>query len=435
MILILVVYSVTMLSRIEHLARQCHRRWVPKWYQSFACNGRGLFHERLDHQFLPIDTGRQRLLTQCRQLAVYAHHLTTPHARGSVTADQLMGHFDAIKETFYVPETGGWRFSIGEGEDDPLYDLYAHAFIIFMGVWLYRATGDQAACAAAIGARDFIVTHFQCKNAPGYEEQLDAHLNPIAQIRRQDPHMHLLEAALFSYETWGMVADATLAHDCMALFKGYFWDETQQCLGEDYDAHLLPHPGQGDYCEPGHHFEWVWLLHKYESAFGHDAQLKAVRAQLWSFGNTTGYDTQYGGIYNAVTKTGDVIEDDKRIWPITEALKANAIMLDEVTQRAAIKKDIDGLLKILNDGYVHKRGFWTETLNRDLSAQTDYMPGTTPYHLYFGVMEALDILRVRGRSKSWRSALVAMQYNTRRSLSDCMRRITSIWKHKSGKIE
>ena len=414
---------------MEHIARQCHRRWIPKWAHAFAEGGGGLFHERLDFQFLPVNVGRRRLLTQCRQLAVYAHHLANVgKSTAGIDAAWIDRHFDTIIDAYYVPESGGWRFALGEGYEQPLYDLYTHAFVMFMCVWVWRATGSQKAQRLAVSTRFFIRERFTCGDGcPGFAEQLDEDLRPIPQMRRQDPHMHLLEAALLAYESWGLAEDAALAGDLVGLFRDYFWDEAQGCLVEDYDHNLQPHPDQGDICEPGHHFEWVWLLWWYEKAVPGAADSRNIRRRLLDFGNKNGYDARYGGIFNAVTKTGAVSEEDKRIWPVTEALKANAIMLDEVDNRDKVKNMMWHLVSILASGYVHRRGFWTETLNRDLSVQTDIMPGTTPYHLYFGVMEALEILKARGQSKSWRSAWIGLGYHLRRSLSDMMRASRQGW--------
>ena len=407
---------------MEHLARQCHRRWIPKWAHAFTLHGDGLFHERLDYQFLPVDTGRQRLLTQCRQLAIYAHHLSVRgEGRACITKNWITERFSAITRAFHIPATGGWRFAIGRDAGDTVYDLYAHAFVLFMCVWVWRATGLEEAQRLGVSTRLFIRERFPAANGLGYEEQLDENLRPISQIRRQDPHMHLLEAALLAYQSWGLAEDAALAHELVALFDSHFMDAETGCVIEDFDASLTPHPERGHYCEPGHHYEWVWLLWWYEGLFPGGRNLSPLRRTLLDFANQYGLDPEYGGVFNALSLTGEMQEGDKRIWPVTEALKANAIMLCEVEDRDAIKAVLGHLVRILARGYVHKRGFWTETLNRDLSHQTDIMPGTTPYHLYFGVMEALDILKSRGPSKSWGSFWVGVGYHLRRTASDIFR--------------
>lgn len=402
-----------MLSEIENLARQCHRRWLPKWYHAFTRED-GLFHERLDHQFLPIHTGRLRLLTQCRQLAIYAHASVV--GRPVNTIEELIMHYDSIYTHFYVPHTTGWLFAIDDGQaQEKIYDLYAHAFVIFMCVWMFRATGQERFHRDAVQTRRFLQDKFRADT--GFHEQLDHHLDPILQMRRQDPHMHLLEAALFAYETWRSEEDAFLAHELVDVFHNHFWDTETHSMGENYDTSLNKHPQQGDYCEAGHHYEWIWLLHRYRSAFQSGNKLEFVCKSLLDFANKYGFDSEYGGIYDAVDRQGNVLETDKRIWPLTEAIKANAIMLDQADDRNKIKLTMRNITSILSTGYVHKRGFWTETLNRDLTPKTDYMPGTTPYHLYFGIMECMALLKARGRSKSMRSGFTAFLYWLRRGLS------------------
>ena len=85
------------------------------------------------------------------------------------------------------------------------------------------------------------------------------------------------------------------------------------------------------------------------------------------------------------------------------------------------KNRIAEMVAIFRDKYIEDRGFWTERLNRDLSPLTDYMPGTTPYHVYFGIMETRSILRARGSSKSVMLDAYAAMYRFRRRLSARLR--------------
>jgi mannose-6-phosphate isomerase len=77
---------------------------------------------------------------------------------------------------------------------------------------------------------------------------------------------------------------------------------------------------------------------------------------------------------------------------------------------------------------MEERGFWTETLNRDLGPATDYMPGTTPYHVYFGITETRDTLAGRGASKSWAAGPVAAAYRARRTLSGWVKAVRLFFK-------
>lgn len=414
------------LSTVEQLALRLRQRWVPKWYEAFYDPATGGFHERLGPAFQPAPIGYRRLLTQCRQLALYSH--AAAHNRNF--RPDLKAALDSLMVHFLVPETGGWRFSI---DDDGralggTYDLYAHGFVIFALSHYYRATGEERAKNLANETRHFIERHFRMPGLPGYAEALDENLRPLNEIRRQNPHMHLLEACLFAAETWDDPAWLLLAGNMVALFRDYFYRRDKNWLCEYFTDGLRPHPDKGHLVEPGHYCEWVWLLKKHAALSGDPARYDADCAALLGWANRYGWDAEYGGIYDVLAPDGTVVQDSKRLWPFAEALKANALMLDSDMDREALKGRIAAMVTVFREGYMQERGFWTEWLRRDLSPAVDYMPGTTPYHVYFGIEETLAILARRGRTKSWRSAPINAAYSARRVVSAWVKRVKGMVK-------
>ena len=80
---------------------------------------------------------------------------------------------------------------------------------------------------------------------------------------------------------------------------------------------------------------------------------------------------------------------------------------------------------LFNNKYMAERGFWTEWLTRDLEPAAGYMPGTTPYHVYFGIMETREALSNRGKKKlkSLRAGPRAFIYRLRRRASDMVKAV------------
>ena len=101
-------------------------------------------------------------------------------------------------------------------------------------------------------------------------------------------------------------------------------------------------------------------------------------------------------------------------------------MLDSGVDKDGIKDYIAHMVSVFNEHYMDERGFWTEWLSRDLQPQTDYMPGTTPYHVYFGITEAQEALQLRGETKSMRLGVLSGVYDVRRSLSETVRRLRKL---------
>ncbi len=414
-------------TTVEHLSCKLLQRWVPKWYEAFADNTLGGFYERMGHGFQPILTGQRRLLTQCRQLALYAHAVA--QTENPSFAPDLKGVFDYIVATYYVPQTGAWRFSVDD-EGKPLdnsYDLYALAFVIFALSHYYRATQDEKAHALAVETIAFIDKNFRTGVMPGLVEALDEHLVPMDNVRRHESHMHFLEACLFAAETWDESAFMRMADEMVGLFMQYFYKPETGFLSEYYTDMFVPQPNEDGriVAEPGHYCEWIWLLKKHAALKDDPAVYDDLCWGLLQWANRYGWDEKYGGIYDELTPEGEMIADTKRIWPFTEALKANALMLDYVDDpdKSALKKRVADMVAVFNARYMHERGFWMEWLQRDLTAVTDYMPATTPYHVYFGIMEARGVLAGRGVSKSLALRPLVFLYALRRRLSALVKRL------------
>lgn len=413
-------------STIEFLATRLMVRWIPKWYEAFTDSERGGFYERLGQNFKPVETGTRRLLTQCRQLATYSHASLQPEC--NIPGLDLKRHFEHIVKYYYVEETGGWRFSTYDDGNprDEYYDLYALAFVIFSFSHYYRASGDDRARLYALDTLHFIETSFRLPDQPGLTEAIGPDLKIIPQLRRQNPHMHLLEACLFALDTWSEPVYRAMADEIIGLFRDYFYDAPSHHLCEFFSDDLTPHPEKGALVEPGHYYEWIWLLQKHGD--GHDD----VCAGLLDWANAHGWDDQHGGIYDVLNPSGAVIADTKRLWPFTEAIKANALMLDKVTDKIALKKRMADMVGVFQSHYMQERGFWVEWRTRDFKPQTDYMPGTTIYHVYFGIVETRRVLRGRGRSVSLGIGGVKAYYSARRKLSAIVRGLRRGQVRKSG---
>jgi mannose/cellobiose epimerase-like protein (N-acyl-D-glucosamine 2-epimerase family) len=417
------------LTQMDLLARKLLLRWVPKWHGAFCDPATGLFHERLGHAFRPVPVPQRRLLTQCRQIAMYAHALL---AHPDLTlAPSLPVSFAAWVKHFYVPKTGGWRFSIDAagGPLDHTYDLYAHAFVLFALAHYGRVYPDSPACSLALSTMDFIERCLRVPGGLGFHEAVDRRLMPVAATRRHESHMHLLEACLFAAQTWDDPVFRAAADDIVLLFQTRFYDSSANLLSEYFTDDLRPAPNKDGHIvkEPGHYGEWIWLLKKHAGLSGDPARYDGICRPMLDWANRYGWDETHGGIYDELNAGDAVIADTKRLWPFAEILKANALMLDSGMDKDVLKAQMKRMVRVFTDSYMDERGFWTEWLSRDLTPATDYMPGTTPYHVYFGIMETRDALAARGRTKSWRWHMSAMTYGARRRLSRVIRRLKALF--------
>ncbi len=418
-----------MASGIHSTVRSLHNRlmlrWCPKWYGAFS-DPNGGFYERLGKGFKPILTGQRRLVTQCRQLSIYSHAVHSGNK--SVQAD-LRAAFEYIVANYHDPKTGTWYFAMDDDGhvSDTTCDLYALTFVIFSFSHYYRASGDERAQFLSRKAVQFISAHFHLPGQPGYAESVDEELRSVSKLRRQNPHMHLLEACLFAHETWNDTVYERMADDMVSLFYDYFFDDSKGVLREFFADDLSPHPVKGSEVEPGHFFEWVWLLKKHAELKKTPELHDEVALRLLDWANAKGWDEHFGGFYDVLWEEGDVKETSKRIWPFCEAMKANALMLTLAPDRQAIKDRVSAMVSVFEKQYMQERGFWTEWFSRDFAPMTNYMPGTTPYHVYFGITETLSVLEKRGAMKSIGARHDEVLYAVRRNISKLVRKIRDLF--------
>jgi mannose/cellobiose epimerase-like protein (N-acyl-D-glucosamine 2-epimerase family) len=80
-------------------------------------------------------------------------------------------------------------------------------------------------------------------------------------VRESNPHMHLLEACLAWTEIGNDAGWAAWVRRLAELAVSHFIRKDSGALGESYTAAWQPAPGlAGHIIEPGHQFEWAWLL-------------------------------------------------------------------------------------------------------------------------------------------------------------------------------
>ena len=145
--------------------------------------------------------------------------------------------------------------------------------------------------------------------------------------------------------------------------------------------------------EPGHQFEWVWLLHEY-CRLTQDQSVAAHAERLFAFGTQFGIDRREGleAVFDSVDASGTVVAGTKLLWPQTEYLKACVARVewhDDAAARAAIPRH----LALIAKAYMRPDGAsWHNQLARDGTPLTPATPARLLYHLFLGVAEVDRLL-------------------------------------------
>ena len=378
----------------DDYSEQCHdfifNKLLKKWAEFGIDHEYGYSAESLTKKWQLNPVGRIRLLTQCRQLYTFSHaYLLTKETKWLSILSPL---YKFIIDYYAIEIEGNnsnqnelrWRFSLDEQlqPQDNTTDAYAMAFILLSFSFYYRATNDGTALTYIKKTDNFLNTHMTAKNGGFYE----AYPINTETLRRQNPHMHLLEGYIAAFDATHNPHYKTQIIKLLQLAKDRFYEPKSRSLLEFFDNDWQPDTKIGNQTEPGHHFEWVWLLHQAYRIHQDQDYLK-IAEQLWDKACHYGFDSQ-GGIYNQIDAySGSCIDQEKRIWPITEYLKAACVHLEN-TPSKTIK--INQTLKFVFNKYLQNDGGWNEYLDKNNLPKNYPLPGTTSYHIFLGLTEVLD---------------------------------------------
>ncbi len=262
---------------------------------------------------------------------------------------------------------------------DATKDTYGHAFVLFALAFYYQASRDEKTLIWVDKTMEVLLNHLAREETGGFAESAQRDWHTSVDIRRQNPHMHLLEAFVFLGEMTGNACYQEQAQKLLDLFESHFFDLRSTTLGEYFRDDWQPHPEQGHIVEPGHHFEWYWLLHRCNQQY----QRSVIAAEaLYQWAKQQGVDAVYGGIYNEIDRQGNMISDSKRIWPVTECIKATAVRYEQ-KQETEDLNFLFAMLDYLFEHYLLEDGRWHEYLSRQ-NLPLNRLAGSTSITCYWG---------------------------------------------------
>jgi mannose-6-phosphate isomerase len=357
------------------------------WAERGLDRERGGYWNRLTHALEPVREPHKRLLVHAR--LIYAFSEGVRQGAGDWARAAAEHGYAFLRERFRDRHRGGYFLTTTRegGPADTRKELYAHAFVVFALAHHARAQGSREALEEARGVLALLRDRLAAP-AGGLLECADAGWSPLPGPRLQNPHMHLLEALLALDEVEPDADSRALADQLFALCADRFVDRVQGYLGESFDSDWRPSAGgDGMRVEPGHHFEWVWLLHAY--ALGRDCrEALALADLLHGFARRRGVDADQL-VFDSLAPSGRVTRDSKRLWPQTEHLKALAARGEIDALRGALRRVQAAYLDPSTHG-------WREQLDRGGRVTSDALNATSVYHVVLALREAAAALEPRG---------------------------------------
>lgn len=275
---------------------------------------------------------------------------------------------------------------------DDTFDLYNQAFALFGFANIAASVPSRKALAEEHAANllNFLLETYRHSEA-GFREA-----NPDKRPLCSNPHMHLFEACL----AWEAVSDdpvwGELADEIADLAMNSFIDPVSGGLREFFDLDWSPMPGdKGRIMEPGHQFEWAWLLCRWGRSREDAGALVAAR-RLYDIAWTYGIDENRGVTFMALNDDFTVQNPVARLWGQTEWIKA-AVALAEISsgpERDAYLADIPASVAALRV-YLQKApaGLYLDKLAPDGSFADEPAPTSSLYHIVCAISELERFVR------------------------------------------
>lgn len=363
--------------------RDTYNEWLmnaalPLWWENGADRERGGFHELLGQGGLPVLAPR-RARVQGRQSYVYAVAgflgWSGPWTEGALHGlNYLNAYYKRPSGLFCTQVSPDGKIT---NEAEMLYD---QAFALMAGAWIARMLpGRTDIKSFALDLLERIKTRHH--PAGGFKETGET---PFL----SNPHMHLFEAALAWHETGDAPAWPQLAGEIARLCLDRFINADTLSLREYFDEHWSIVPGdKGRSVEPGHQFEWAWLLERW-SRIGGGEQAHRMARRLFEAG-TYGVDKARNVAMDEMSDDFTVRRSTARLWVQTERLKAALILAetpsenDRLYYRGEALSAAEGLWKYLETPL---RGLWRDKMMADGSFVEEPAPASSFYHIICAIM-------------------------------------------------
>lgn len=377
-------------------------RALPLWAGA-GRDAAGAFHERLTLDGAPDSAAIRRVRVQFRQIYVYAAaDLLGLHPGG---ADIALAAFDRIRQDAWAADgQPGWAHLLNPDRTvlDGRRDAYDQAFALFAMAWLWRAK-PTAEVASAIAETLAFVDDGLSARSGGWWERAGEDDGGDGDLRRQNPHMHALEAMLALYEATGERAYLDRAREIYHLFAARFYDWPSAVVIEYFDADWRRAPDAHQRIEPGHMAEWVYLIREYERLTGEP--VAQIADPLFAKTIELGLDESGRFLLDELTPDGRPSKPGRRLWPQTERLKA-ALTQYRAHGDEALRQDAAQALADLRGEYLSGvvAGGWRDAFDGAGAPAAETMPASTLYHLFSAFALSRDLLRRRPKAEARASA-------------------------------
>ena len=194
-----------------------------------------------------------------------------------------------------------------------------------------------------------------------------------------NPHMHLFEASLAWMETDPDPLWIELADEILELCLQHLIDPKTGFLSEHFEAGWKPlMSGQRFVVEPGHQFEWSWLLSRYEKL--RKVNLGMIRSSLFESSEKFGIHKSGKFVFDEIWSDGSEKKQSSRFWPQCERIKCAVAMGKKQTAEDAMQ----GLLCFFETEHP---GLWYDQRDPEGQFNLENSKASSLYHIISAIQE------------------------------------------------
>ncbi|KQY35288.1 mannose-6-phosphate isomerase [Caulobacter sp. Root487D2Y] len=352
----------------------------PVWWDVGADKVQGGFFEKIALDGTPVEAPR-RARVQPRQ--IYSYAVAGLLGWEGPWKQALEHGLDFYLSKYRRPD--GFMRTLVASDGSPLddkVDLYDQAFGLFGLAMASSVLPERADLPAlAVALRQALYAKLKHPTA-GFEESVPRTLPLLS-----NPHMHLFEASLAWIDAGGDSQWRAMADEIAELALAKFIDPKSGGLREYYDGDWNPAPGvDGRIVEPGHQFEWAWLLLRWGKLAGRDDAIAAALRMI-AIGDGPGVDPARGVAIFALLDDMSVHDDIARLWAQTERIKAGVLAAQvdgDPRWWTTAAEGAEGLIKYFD---VPVKGLWRDKLRADGTFVEEAAPASSFYHIVCAILE------------------------------------------------
>ena len=367
----------TLTATSQRLSTWFFNHALPTWWCFGADHVHGGFHERLDWTQAPPACHR-RIRVQARQVFAYA---TAGLMGWPGPWRAAVEHGLAWLESRHRSDDGLYRTLVAQDGSalDESAHLYDQAFVLLAMAKSAKAIPEhrESLSLKARALLDRILAVFSLPQGGfrAFESGLSVEADPI---------MHLFEATQGWQDADPSPVWEDLARDIATQFLEKMMDRDRPQIREEFEADWSPKAGPtGRVIEPGHQFEWAWLLGQWARRTG-DPRAIAAAEGLYKTG-LTGVDPATGVVLDELTDEGCPTGPMARLWPQAERLRA--VLLFEKDPKARQLAVHEGTIALESYLTQDPPGLWRDS-RPDLNLREDAATASTFYHIV-GAVQAL----------------------------------------------